>query len=171
MIGRWAPLLSTLSALGLASCADHARKEPATAPVVTRTAPVVTQKAEVSPASAAEVPAKTGRVTRIPLGNFFQHQQAGDALIIDVRPGFYYGLGHVPGALNWPRAAFDSGLPIFEPKIKTARAAGKPIFLYCTDLACPDALNVANRLAARGHSVAVLEGGWEAWKTGELPIE
>ena len=168
---RGATFLLTVSALGLVSCADTVHQRPALAPTVTRTAPLITQKAEVSPPKSAEIQAKTGRVTRIPLGNFYERQQSGRALIIDVRPSFYYGLGHVPGALNWPRSHFDAGLATFEPKIQAALAAGKPVFLYCTDLACPDALNVANRLAARGHSVAILEGGWDAWRTGELPIE
>ena len=164
----WAAFPVMVSALGLPSCADSTPQKAAT---VTRTAPVIRQQAEVSPKPTTDAPAKTGRVTRIPLGNFFERQQSGQALILDVRPAFYYSLGHVPGALNWPRNRFDSELTTFEPKIEAARAAGKPVFLYCTDLACPDALNVATRLSQRGHTVAILEGGWEAWKAGELPTE
>jgi rhodanese-related sulfurtransferase len=167
MTRRWAKFFCTASALGLASCADA----PKQATTVTRTAPLVTQQQEISPEEPAAPSMTQGKVTRIPLGTFFQLQQSDKALIFDVRPGFYYGLGHVPGAINWPRGRFESQLSQREAQIQTAIAAGKPVLLYCTDLACPDALNVASRLAERGHSSAILQGGWEAWKAGELPIE
>ncbi len=162
MSRRRAQLLCLASALGIVSCAE----KPLAPPIK-----VAAHSEKPAPAKPAATPVQPGRVTRIPLGDFFQHQQSGSALIIDVRPAFYYGMGHVPGALNWPRSSFNSKLAAFEPKIQSAATNGKPVFLYCTDLACPDALNVATRLAARGHSTAILQGGWEAWKTGELPIE
>ena len=167
MTHRWVIPLSSVSALALASCADtpsQANNGPY------QKAPI-TENPQAPPAIARDSPIKQGRITRVALGDFFQIQQSGRALIFDVRPSFYYGLGHVPGAINWPRARFDSTITTFEPKIQSAAAAGRPVFLYCTDLACPDALAVAEKLAARGHSVAVLQGGWEAWKAGELPIE
>ena len=169
MISRAAGFLPLGFALGMASCANSAHQK--TAPTVTRTAPLITQKAEPPAPEAEEVTASTGKVTRMPLGNFFQIQQSGRALIFDVRPGFFYKLGHVPGSINWPKGRFEESLAIYEPQIEAAASAGKPVILYCTDLACPDALNVANRLAARGHSVSILEGGWDAWKTGGLPTE
>ena len=167
MIHRWVLPISSVSALALASCAETVSqpgKQPNYQPPRTEERQTLVPTTGVS-----EV--KQGRVTRIPLGDFFQLQQSGRALIFDVRPGFYYSLGHVPGSINWPRAKFDSGIATFEPKIQAAASVGKPVFLYCTDLACPDALAVAEKLAARGHSVAILQGGWEAWKAGELPIE
>jgi len=167
MTRPWAKLLCTASALGLASCAD-APKQAAT---VTRTAPLVRNQEKIIPENPAEMAVKEGKVTRIPLGTFFQLQQSGKALILDVRPGFYYGLGHVPGAINWPKGRFQEQLIQREAQISTAVAANKPVLIYCTDLACPDALSVATRLAARGHSTAILQGGFEAWKAGELPIE
>ncbi|MEO8616722.1 MAG: rhodanese-like domain-containing protein [Luteolibacter sp.] len=167
MTHRWVMPLSSVSALALASCADT----PTQSINGSYHKPPVTEERQAPLANAGDFPVKQGRVTRIALGDFFQRQQAGRALIFDVRPGFYYSLGHVPGAINWPRARFDSGLATYEPKIQSATAEGKPVFLYCTDLACPDALAVAEKLAARGHSIAVLQGGWEAWKAGELPIE
>ncbi len=169
MIHRWLLPLTSLSALALAACADTA-SQPAKRP--THKPPVSKERQVPSPnLTTGTLTVKPGRVTRVALGDFLQLQQSGRALIFDVRPGFYYGLGHVPGSVNWPRARFDSGIATFEPKIKAATAAGTPVFLYCTDLACPDALAVAEKLAARGHSVAILQGGWEAWKAGELPIE
>lgn len=158
--------LGIASALVLASCADAPKQ-----------ATTVTARSEITKNLAADSNRETqpvvkdGRITSIPLGTFFQLQQAGKVLIFDVRPGFYYSLGHVPGAINWPRGRFDQQLAVHEKQLTDAVGAGKPVVLYCTDLACPDALHVADRLSKRGHSVAVLQGGWEAWKVGELPIE
>jgi rhodanese-related sulfurtransferase len=134
-----------------------------------------TPGAATPPARQAVAPAsptpKPGRVTRIMLGDLFQLQQENRALIFDVRPAFVYRLGHIPGAVNWPKASFKSQLAVHEPEIAAARAAGKPVVLYCVDLACPDARIVSSWLAERGHSVTILEGGWDAWKTGGLPAE
>jgi rhodanese-related sulfurtransferase len=166
---RHAAFLSTaLAALGLVSCAAPVGQAPA---AVTRTAPAANPREVISTKPLAENPADAGRVTRIPLGTFFEIQQSAKVLIFDVRPSFIYQLGHIPGAVNWPRGRFESQLALHENQIQQAAFAGKPVVLYCTDLACPDAREVATRLAARGHSVAVLEGGWDAWKIGGLPTE
>jgi rhodanese-related sulfurtransferase len=168
MIRRRAALSAGFAALGLSSCAEQPRQ----APVVTRTAPLVTDRAPPAPPPSEAAPARSaGKVTRIPLGTFSGIQQSGQVLIFDVRPAFHFGLGHIPGAINWPRGRFESQLAIHEPRIASAAAAGIPVVLYCTDLACPDAREIATRLASRGHPVAVLEGGWEAWNAGGLPTE
>jgi rhodanese-related sulfurtransferase len=122
--------------------------------------------APAPPPSAPSRPAPkpTGKVTRIALTDFFPLQQSGAVLIYDVRPAFYHSLGHIPGSVNWPKSAFKSQLAIREGEIRAATAAGRPVVIYCTDLACPDARDVATWLAARGHHIRVLEGGWEAWK-------
>jgi len=161
-------LSTTLAALGLVSCAAPCVSKP---PAVTQTAPVSIPQASHPPIPLAPPAPTPGRVTSIPLGTLFELQQADNALIIDVRPSFIHHLGHIPGALNWPRGNFDGLLTINEPRLRQAALARKPAVLYCTDLACPDALEVANQLASRGHSVAVLEGGWDAWKAGDLPTE
>jgi len=124
-------------------------------------------------AEADQTPVKpgAGRVTRIMLGDLFQLQQENRVLIFDVRPAFVYQLGHIPGAVNWPKASFNDQLSANEARIAAAKTGKKPVVLYCVDFACPDARTVATWLAARGHSVAVLEGGWDAWKTGGLPAE
>lgn len=109
-------------------------------------------------------PSKPGSVTRMPLGDLFQLVQANAALIYDVRPTVFYKLGHIPGAISWPKSQLEAGLAEKEPRIRAANAANTPVVIYCTDLACPDAVNVATALAARGHTVAVLQGGYEAWK-------
>ena len=157
---RWGRhLLALAPGLAALSCSEpQTTPPPAAAPV-----PV----AKVKPAPVV----KPGVVTRMPLDTFFPLQQAGTALIYDVRPGIYYRFEHVPGAASWPKGSYDAQLATREPEIRAAIAAKRPVVLYCTDRPCPDAEKVATRLAARGLSVAILEGGYEDWKTAGMPSE
>jgi rhodanese-related sulfurtransferase len=100
----------------------------------------------------------------MPLGTLYQLTQGNAALIYDVRPLLFYKIGHIPGAISFPKADFDKDIAKHEGKIKSAIINQTPVVFYCTDLACPDALAVATQLSQRGHNVSVLQGGYEAWK-------
>jgi rhodanese-related sulfurtransferase len=173
MIRCGVAFLLLLTAFGLVSCAV-----PVAPAQPTVKAPAAAQPRSLPPRRITAVatpppqrPAGMGKLTRIALGDFFAKQQAGTALTFDVRPAFFYRLGHVPGAISWPKNQYEASLSGHLVEIDTATAAGKTVVLYCTDLACPDARTVGTRLAERGLSVTLLEGGWEAWKSGELPTE
>lgn len=148
--------------LVLASCQDPA-------PVV----PVLPTSAEPapSPKPAAPPAVKSGKLTVIDITALFPRQQAGTVLLYDARPGFIAGFGKIPGAISWPRGDFDVRLSQSEAEIRAAKAAGKPVVFYCTDAACPDARVMAERLAAKGHDVSILEGGYAMWKEAGLPVE
>lgn len=148
----------------LASCQDPA---PAPPPVVAA-APA---KPLPSPKPAAPPAVKSGKLTAIEITTLFPRQQAGTVLIYDARPGFIAGFGKIPGAISWPRGDFDARLSQSEAEIRAAKAAGKPVVFYCTDAACPDAQAMAERLAAKGHDVSILEGGFALWKEAGLPTE
>jgi rhodanese-related sulfurtransferase len=139
----------------LLSCA-----EPPEKPVP----PLDPTKAPAEKEEAPAVASKPGSVTRMPLGDLYQLVQGNAALIYDVRPTLYYKVGHIPGAISWPKSHLEDGLAENEPRIRAANTGNTPVVIYCTDLACPDALNVATALAARGHRVSILQGGYEAWK-------
>ena len=157
-------LITGLAALLLGACAETPRADDVAATAAAApTAQVEERKPETR---AGTLP---GRVTRIALGDLFALQQSGDVLIYDVRPVFFHSLGHIPDSVNWPKSAFSRQLATREAEIRAAREADRPVVLYCTDMACPDARDVATRLAERGHHTRVLEGGWEAWKAGGLP--
>jgi rhodanese-related sulfurtransferase len=135
---------------------------------------VVSSKPPSSPVENGkqEAPAvKPGVVSTMPMDRYFPLQQSGSALTIDVRPSFYFSLGHIPGAVSWPKSSYQSQLAVHEVTLQAAIKAGRPIVLYCTDRACPDSGTVAQRLAARGYSVAILEGGYADWKAAEMPTE
>lgn len=112
-----------------------------------------------------------GKITSISIEKFFEHQQSGNFLLFDARPGFFYALGHIPGAISMPKADCDELITRREGEIKAAIAAKKPIIVYCTNLLCPDARSVADHLAGRGYSSSTLTGGWESWKEAGLPTE
>lgn len=101
----------------------------------------------------------------------FPRQQAGTVLIYDARPRFVAAFGKIPGGISWPRGDFETRLAKSEAEIRAAQAEGKPVVVYCTDEACPDATAVAEKLAARGHDVSVLTGGFALWKEAGLPVE
>jgi rhodanese-related sulfurtransferase len=134
------------------------------------TAPPAAAAAKPTPKPAAPQ-MKTGKLTVIDITTLFPRQQAGTVLLYDARPGFITGFGKIPGAISWPQGDFDVRLAQSEAEIRAAKAAGKPVVFYCTDAACPDARAMAERLAAKGHDVSVLEGGFALWKETGLPTE
>ena len=112
-----------------------------------------------------------GKISSISIENFFALQQSESVLLFDARPGFFYALGHIPGAISMPKAECDELIAKREAEIKAAIAAKKPIVVYCTNLLCPDARTVANHLAGLGYSSSTLTGGWDSWKEAGLPTE
>lgn len=154
--------MKALAAAGivlLASC----QNPPATPPVV--------EGPPAKPKPVAPPAVKSGKLTAIDITTLFPRQQSGTVLIYDARPGFIAGFGKIPGAISWPRAEFDARLARSEAEIRAAKAAGRPVVFYCTDAACPDAQAMAERLAAKGHDVSILEGGFALWKEAGLPTE
>ena len=117
-----------------------------------------------TPTATVVQPTKPGTVTRMPLGTHYQHTHNKAALIFDVRPTIFYKMGHIPGAISFPKDSFEKDIGKNEVLIQNAIKNQTPVVIYCTDLACPDAITVANQLSQLGHDVSVLQGGYEAWK-------
>ena len=150
----------------LVSCQDPKVLPPP--PAVATPPPAASAPAKPRPAPPAPA---AGKVTSIDLTALFPLQQAGGVLLYDARPGFVLAFGRIPGAVSWPRREFDRHLAAREPELRAAARAGKPVVFYCTDAACPDARAMAELLAARGHDVSVLSGGYADWKEAGLPTE
>jgi rhodanese-related sulfurtransferase len=112
-----------------------------------------------------------GELTSISLEQVFQLQQSGKALIYDARPAFFYGLGHIPGAINLPKNNCDEAIHQREGEIKAALATGKTIIVYCSSITCPDARTVAVHLSGFTFPASIFSGGWDAWKDAGLPTE
>ena len=112
-----------------------------------------------------------GKVTSISLTDFFTLHQSDRVILYDARPGYFFHLGHLPGAISIPKAGCDIQINAREAEIKAGLKAKKFIVVYCTNRLCPDARTVAIHLADYGYSSSVLEGGWETWKESGLPTE
>lgn len=153
-----ATISSAALAIAMASCAPPARKLPVAKPA----APVVKEPARLN---------GRGKITSISLTDLFALQQTDGALVFDARPGFFYSLGHIPGAISLPKAGCDAEIDKREDEIKAALAAKKTIVVYCTNLTCPDARTVATHLSSFGYPSSTLGGGWESWKESGLPTE
>jgi rhodanese-related sulfurtransferase len=151
-----------IAVLLLGSCEDGV--PPASPPE-----PVAVQKPAVKPA--ADRPKPQGKLSEIRLETLFPKQQAGTVLLYDARPSFVSSFGKIPGAIPWPRSEYDARLAEREKQIRDATNGGKTVVIYCTDAACPDARAVAEKLAARGHDIAILAGGFALWKDTGLPTE
>jgi rhodanese-related sulfurtransferase len=86
------------------------------------------------------------------------------AQVIDARPPYFFGKGHVPGAFNLP-AADAAQTPLPFPK-------DAPLIVYCSDPGCTASLTAARALRARGYrDVRRFPGGIAAWQKAGLSSE
>ena len=122
-----------------------------------------------SPQAVAETakPAK-GQLTEVDLQRVFEMQGDGTMLLVDVRPPVFYGMGHIPGAINLPKRYFETSFPEKREELDAAVEAGKVIVLYCTNRQCRDGYLVGKDLARLGYSTSLYKGGWEEWKAAGL---
>lgn len=82
--------------------------------------------------------------------------------VVDVRSGYDFKKGHVPGAINVPYNIVD--------KANLTREG--LLVLYCTNEKCPLSNFAAKTLETAGYKNAkVLEGGIAAWTAQNFPIE
>lgn len=153
--------LTAAVASAFVSCAQPAQQTPA------KKAPAPVEKPQPKPVRMNG----RGKTTSISITEFFPLNESGKVLLYDARPGFFYHLGHIPGAISLPKDGCDAQIEKRESEIKAAIAAKKTIVIYCTNLLCPDARAVATHFADFGYSTTVLTGGWETWKESGMPTE
>jgi rhodanese-related sulfurtransferase len=84
------------------------------------------------------------------------------SIIVDVREVKDFIIGHVPGAINLPEGNWGkiSGLQY-----------DLTMIIYCYSNTCPLGLQAISEFARHGYSVIEMEGGFEAWKENNLPVE
>src|SRR5437879_4663063 len=83
-------------------------------------------------------------------------------VVIDVREPEDYAKGHIPGAINIPKARWDNPQGL---------ARDKTNVIYCYTQQCHLGANACVQFASRDFPVMELEGGFEAWRENELDIE
>lgn len=112
-----------------------------------------------------------GKVNSIVMDEFFAIQQEGGALVYDVRKAYFYGIDRIPGAVNWPHDDYEGQVQARDLEIQKALGKGKKVVLYCFNFGCPEARNVAKKLARRDYEVHVFSRGIDAWREAGLPVE
>jgi len=113
---------------------------------------------------------ENGASTGIGMEDFYPMQQSGDVLIYDVRDPYFYNIDHIPGAVSWPAKKYEEEIQQRDIEIQKARNAGTRVVLYCFNLGCPEARNIAKKLTRRGYDVCVLSMGIDSWRNAGLPM-
>jgi rhodanese-related sulfurtransferase len=158
-------LLSGIAATFLASCAAH--QSSADIPQVVDDS----QEPQSKPLKMPPTNRKLGSSNSIALDDFFQLQQAGNVLLYDVRNPYFHGIDHIPGAISWPHNQYDSQVQKRDIEIQDALNSGKKVVLYCFNRGCPEARNVAKKLARRDYDVRVLSAGIDSWRDAGLRLD
>ena len=86
-----------------------------------------------------------------------------DLMLVDVRSGADYEVGHIPGAISMPRGTAE-----FE-FAKNVRDANTEIILYCRTGS--RASLVKKALSAQGYTNVSVHSGFETWAENGHPIE
>jgi rhodanese-related sulfurtransferase len=89
--------------------------------------------------------------------------EAGDVIVIDVRPEAEYRAGHVYGALSVPPKRLQREL--------ASLPGGIEVVAYCRGSYCVYADEAVRELRRRGHDARRLEEGFPEWRRAGLPTE
>ena len=87
-------------------------------------------------------------------------ENAGEINIIDLREEADFEKGHLPHAINLPKAQWGSADGLSKDKIN---------LLYCYSLTCHLAAKAGSFFTASGYPVMEMEGGFEEWQKNKLP--
>lgn len=157
--------LFVLIATLLASC--ESRKPLAETPTVSQP----TAEPHSKPVKMPPTNRKLGGSESINVEELFAIQQSGKMLIYDVRLPYFYTIDHIPGSINWPYTEYDAQVQKRDIEIQKALAEGKKVVVYCFNLGCPEARNVAKKLARRAYTIHVFGSGIDTWRTAGLPLD
>jgi rhodanese-related sulfurtransferase len=88
--------------------------------------------------------------------------QAGDVLVLDVRPAAEYAAAHISGAVGIPHDELSARL--------AELPAGAEIVAYCRGRYCVMAPSAVRILRQHGYAAWPLEGGLPEWRRAGLPV-
>ncbi|MER7537151.1 rhodanese-like domain-containing protein [Streptomyces sp. NPDC097704] len=92
--------------------------------------------------------------------------KAETVTVVDALGGEYHARQHLPGALALVPADVDAQAPALLPDLDAA------IVTYCSNPACPNSGQVADRLTALGYTnVRKYREGIQDWVEAGLPVE
>ena len=104
--------------------------------------------------------AGTERVSRDEL---LTRVQAGEVVVLDVRPAEEYAAGHIPGARSLPLEQLEARLDELDPALE--------VVAYCRGPLCLLAPGAVALLRSRGRTARCLEDGLPEWRQAGLPVE
>ncbi|MGE3287744.1 MAG: ArsR/SmtB family transcription factor [Pseudonocardia sp.] len=87
---------------------------------------------------------------------------AGDALVLDVRPGPEFRAGHIPGAVSIPLDELADRLDELPPQVE--------VVAYCRGAFCVFAHDAVRLLTARGRRARRLRDGMLEWRLAGEPV-
>ncbi len=113
------------------------------------------------PAAAAPAAAENRPAHVLTLAEIRAAPRYAETLWLDARAPSDFARGHVPGALRFTEAEWETLLPALLDRWEP----GAPIVVYCDSPACGTAARIAARLRRElaDENIHALEGGWPAW--------
>ena len=99
-----------------------------------------------------------------PIGrdDLLRRAQAGDVVVLDVRPIEEYAAGHIPGAMSVPLTDLEERMQQLPE--------GVDVVAYCRGPYCVLAPEAITRLRAAGFIALRLEDGFPEWRRAGLPV-
>ncbi|MCE0487218.1 ArsR/SmtB family transcription factor [Ornithinimicrobium sediminis] len=104
-----------------------------------------------------------GEVEEVSHPELLRRLQAGDVLLVDVRPAEEYAAGHIPGAVSIPFGSLQEALGGWPP--------GEEIITYCRGAYCVMASDAVRLLTDRGRTARRLKDGLLEWRLAGHPVE
>ncbi|MFD5278478.1 ArsR/SmtB family transcription factor [Pseudarthrobacter sp. NPDC058362] len=92
-----------------------------------------------------------------------ERMEAGDVVVVDVRPEPEFRAGHISGAVSIPLEELESRLQDLP--------AGQTVVAYCRGPYCVFADDAVRLLRARDIPAARLEAGYPEWAAASLPVD
>lgn len=89
--------------------------------------------------------------------------EAGDVVVVDVRPRPEYTAGHIPGAISIPVDELEDRLAELPPDAE--------IVAYCRGPFCVYAPEAVRLLRRRGRAARQLEDGFPEWRLDDRPVD
>ncbi len=121
------------------------------------------KRLEVLSVAAVNQEGSVSAPAKLTLSEFLAVRATG--VVLDARPGIFYRLGHVPGALSLPRENFENVYAELGARLGKEQV----LTVYCASETCVDAELVRAALVRLGHKqVQIFTGGWAEWQaTGQ----
>lgn len=102
-------------------------------------------------------------LTAISRGELISRMEAGDVVLLDVRPEAEFRAGHIPGAVSVPLEELASRIADLP--------AGRQVVAYCRGPYCFLAVDAVRELRLHGFDARRLEEGMPEWRAAGLPVE